>query len=88
MAPPHFAMFWADQVPRATPAPGVTVTVVAGALGPTVPPAPPPHSYASRPQSGVAIWIVRLVAGAGWRAGGRGPRAADEAPHSRAVRLQ
>jgi len=66
MAPPHFAMFWADRVPRATPAPGVAVTVVAGALGDAHPPAPPPHSYASRPESNVAIWIVRLAAGAGW----------------------
>jgi quercetin 2,3-dioxygenase len=66
MAPPHFAMFWADKVPRASPVTGVTITVVAGTLGTIVPPAPPPHSYASRPESDVAIWIVKLAAGASW----------------------
>ncbi len=66
MAPPHFAMFWADAVPVATPAPGVRVTVVAGALGDTVPPAPPPRSYASKAGSDVAIWVMALEAGAAW----------------------
>ena len=32
MAAPHFAMFWDGDVPRAAPAAGVTVTLVAGAL--------------------------------------------------------
>ncbi len=66
MAPPHFAMFWADQVPIVSPAEGVSVTVVAGALGDTKPPSPPPHSYASRVDSDVAIWLVRLAAGTSW----------------------
>jgi len=66
MAPPYFAMFWADTVPVARPAAGVEVTVVAGALGDVRPPAPPPHSYASRPESDVAIWTIRMEAGAAW----------------------
>ncbi|MBK8322871.1 MAG: pirin family protein [Betaproteobacteria bacterium] len=66
MAPPYFAMFWADTVPRAYPVAGVEVTVVAGALGDVRPPAPPPHSYASRPESDVAIWTIRMEAGARW----------------------
>ena len=66
MAPPFFAMFWADTVPLARPAQGVEVTVVAGALGDSRPPAPPPHSYASRPGSDVAIWSIRMEAGAAW----------------------
>ena len=32
MAPPHFTMFWADAVPTVSPAAGVSVTLVAGAL--------------------------------------------------------
>ena len=63
MAPPHFAMFWADTVPVLSPSPGATVTVVAGRFGDTVPPAPPPRSYASRPGSDVAIWTIQLAAG-------------------------
>ena len=66
MAPPHFTMFWADSVPRLAPVPGVEITVVAGVLAAVTPPAPPPHSYASRPGSDVAIWVINLAAGASW----------------------
>ncbi|MGE0358107.1 MAG: pirin family protein [Burkholderiales bacterium] len=66
MAPPYFAMFWADEVPIVSPAAGVSVTVVAGALGEVKPPSPPPHSYASRTGSDVAIWLVRLAKGSSW----------------------
>ena len=66
MAPPHFAMFWADEVPTVSPAAGVSVTLVAGALDGVAPPSPPPHSYASNPESDVAIWTIRLAPGASW----------------------
>ncbi len=66
MAPPYFAMFWADQVPIVSPAAGVSVTVVAGDLGEVKPPPPPPHSYAARSGSDVAIWLVRLAKGSSW----------------------
>ncbi len=66
MAPPHFSMFWADAVPTVSPAPGVLVTLVAGALGDVSPPAPPPRSYASKRESDVAIWTLRLAPGAAW----------------------
>ncbi|HEY1554807.1 MAG TPA: pirin family protein [Kofleriaceae bacterium] len=46
--------------------PGVAVTVVAGALGEQRPPAPPPDSWAARADSDVAIWSIRLAAGASW----------------------
>jgi len=68
MAEPHFTMLWNHQVPRVAPAKseGVEVTVVAGALLGNKPPAPPPKSWASRPDSDVAIWMIRLAAGAKW----------------------
>jgi redox-sensitive bicupin YhaK (pirin superfamily) len=66
MAPPHFKMFWADAVPTVSPASGASVTLVAGALDGVAPPAPPPHSYASKAESDVAIWTIRLAAGASW----------------------
>ena len=66
MAPPHFTMFWADSVPRLAPVPGVEITVVAGALDGVTPPAPPPHSYASRAGSDVAIWVIDMAAGTSW----------------------
>ncbi|NDY92082.1 pirin family protein [Ideonella livida] len=66
-APPHFTMFWAEQIPRLL-APGVTVTVVAGALpgasGAPLP--PPPDSWAAQPEADVAIWTVRLAPDARW----------------------
>lgn len=70
MCEPHFTMFWDANVPRVRAqdeAGRVTeVTVVAGALGEARPPAPPPHSWASRPESDLAIWTLRMDGGARW----------------------
>ncbi len=69
-AEPHFSMLWAEQVPvvQSVDAAGrvTEVTVAAGALGDAVPPPPPPRSWASRPDSDVAIWRIRMQAGATW----------------------
>lgn len=62
---PHFAMLWGKDLPRQV-TDGVEVTVVAGRLGDSVPPSPPPHSWAARPESDVAIWSIRLAPGATW----------------------
>jgi redox-sensitive bicupin YhaK (pirin superfamily) len=70
MVPPHFTMLWDHTIPRhvATDAAGrtTTVTVVAGRLEGAAPPSPPHHSYASRPDSDLAIWTLRMDAGATW----------------------
>lgn len=70
LAPPHFAMLWSGDVPRvvATDARGkkTEITVVAGSLEGKSPPAPPPRSWASRPDAEVAIWSIRLEPGARW----------------------
>ena len=69
-------MLWDEDIPRLRVTDdgdsGVEVTVIAGALeGPdaltTGPPAPPPRSWASRPDADVAIWHVRLDPGARWQ---------------------
>ena len=44
----------------------VTITVMAGALDGLKPLAPPPHSWAARPEADVAIWSIALDAGASW----------------------
>ncbi|MEO6774895.1 MAG: pirin family protein [Kofleriaceae bacterium] len=62
---PHFTMLWEPSIPRVE-APGVLVRVVAGSLGDATPPAPPPSSWASRPEADLAIWTVKLAAGASW----------------------
>lgn len=66
MAEPHFTMLWDADIPKLQPAQGVDVTVIAGSLDGHVPPAPPPRSWASRPESDVAIWHVVLGPGASW----------------------
>ena len=65
---PHFTMLWGEEIPqrRFTDDAGRTteVTVVAGELDGSRAPAPPPRSWASRPDTNVAIWSIRLSAGA------------------------
>jgi len=75
MVEPHFTMFWGADIPRlrATDGQGrsTDVSVVAGALpvpqGEAVQPlAPPPDSWAAEADADVAIWTLRLDAGAQW----------------------
>jgi hypothetical protein len=72
MSSPHFSMLWAEDIP-VVEEDGAEITVVAGTYRGHVPPAPPPHSWASKPGADVAIWRVAIGAGATWVA----PRAAD-----------
>ncbi|WNG24660.1 pirin family protein [Cystobacter fuscus] len=69
-APPHFSMLWSQDIPRLsfTDAAGrrTEVTVAAGELEGRRAPPPPPRSWASRPDTDVAIWTVRLEPGATW----------------------
>jgi hypothetical protein len=69
-AEPHFAMLWDSDTPRVRHTDGggnvTEVTVIAGALEGSVPPAPPPRSWASRPEADVAIWHINMAAGARW----------------------
>jgi redox-sensitive bicupin YhaK (pirin superfamily) len=65
---PHFAMLWSESVPKhvARDAAGraTEVTVIAGQLGEAKPPAPPPKSWAARPDADVAIWTIKMAPGA------------------------
>jgi len=65
MVEPHFTMFWDPDVPRVA-GDGVTVTVIAGALGDARPPSPPPASWASRAEADLAIWHLVIDEGASW----------------------
>jgi redox-sensitive bicupin YhaK (pirin superfamily) len=70
MVEPHFSMLWADDIPRLVVSdagdPTVEVTVIAGELAGARPPAPPPASWASRPEADVAIWHIVLEPGSSW----------------------
>jgi len=57
---PHFTMLWDKDVPRYEKD-GAFVTVVAGRLDDVQPPKAPPRSWASRPDTAVAIWTIKLA---------------------------
>src|SRR4029079_14871027 len=67
---PHFVMLWSEDMPLCTFVDGAKrtteVSVVAGQLDGKRAPAPPPHSWAARPTSDVAIWTIRMQKGASW----------------------
>jgi redox-sensitive bicupin YhaK (pirin superfamily) len=70
LAPPHFAMLWEREIPRHhfqdAVGRSIEVTTFAGALEGKQPPPPPPKSWAARPDTDVAIWTLKLEAGAAW----------------------
>ena len=70
MAPAHFTMLWDQTIPRVrytNPAGRLTeVTVIAGSIEGVAPPHPPPNSWAARLDRDVAIWHIRMDAGASW----------------------
>ncbi|MEO7331707.1 MAG: pirin family protein [Minicystis sp.] len=67
---PHFTMLWDHVIPRhiAHDAERRTtlVTVVAGKIGEAEGPTPPPKSWASHAEADVAIWTIKMDAGAQW----------------------
>jgi redox-sensitive bicupin YhaK (pirin superfamily) len=70
MVEPHFTMLWSQDIPtrRFTDEAGraTEVTAIAGRLDDAQPPLPPPHSWAARPDTDVAIWTIKLAPGARW----------------------
>jgi redox-sensitive bicupin YhaK (pirin superfamily) len=64
MVDAYFGMLWSEAIPTVSPAPGVSIDAIAGRLGGSGPPSPPPDSWASRPDTDFAIWLIRLAAGA------------------------
>lgn len=70
LAEPHFTMLWSESVPvhteRDSLGHSTEVTLVAGSLGESRAPAPPPQSWAARPDSDVAIWTLRMDPEAEW----------------------
>lgn len=67
---PHFTMFWSESIPTCRfedeGGRAVEVTLVAGDLGDARAPAPPPGSWAADPAHAVAVWSLKLEAGARW----------------------
>jgi redox-sensitive bicupin YhaK (pirin superfamily) len=70
MADPHFSMTWDEHRPRVhhvdESGRESIISLVAGNYEGELAPAPPPRSWASRPESGVVIWHVTMQPGAIW----------------------
>jgi redox-sensitive bicupin YhaK (pirin superfamily) len=68
MVPSYFTMLWHERIPRITVRDAndrsIDITVGAGTWAGQRPPAPPPNSWASRPESDLAIWTLRMDSGA------------------------
>jgi redox-sensitive bicupin YhaK (pirin superfamily) len=68
---PHFSMLWKSAIPRRTlrdsSGKQSELCVIAGQYADLSPLAPPPDSWASRESSHVAIWTLKLDAGARFR---------------------
>lgn len=63
MANPYFEMLWQEAIPRWVNTDGgaqVEVEVIAGTWNEIKPLSPPPHSYASRTESELAIWHILM----------------------------
>jgi quercetin 2,3-dioxygenase len=70
MVDPHFTMSWDQVIPRhvSRDRRGATteLRVVAGRTAGLVAAPPPPHSWAARTDSDVAIWTIKMSPGARW----------------------
>jgi quercetin 2,3-dioxygenase len=66
MVDPHFGMLWSEAIPSVSPATGVSLEAIAGRLGSATPPAPPPDSWASQPDTDFAIWLIRMAPGSSY----------------------
>jgi redox-sensitive bicupin YhaK (pirin superfamily) len=68
MVDPYFSMLWSHTIPKHTARDGAgratELTVVAGRYQDLKVSPPPPNSWASRPNSDVAIWTLKLAPGA------------------------
>ncbi len=81
MVEPHFTMFWREDIAHVlqqdAQGNAIEVTCVAGKLGDARGLPPPPDSWASQPDSDLAIWTIKMQPGARWTlpaATGKGTR--------------
>jgi len=64
MVDPYYSMLWGKDLPQVLESDGFAVTVIAGEFGGEQAPTPPPDSWAAQAGSDVAIWHLKLDAGA------------------------
>lgn len=70
MVEPHYTMLWREMIPNVTrtDANGKTlnIEVIAGTVAGVTAAAPPPNSWAADPLNEVAVWNIKMQAGAQW----------------------
>lgn len=70
MDEPYFTMLWADDVPKVEVVDDaghrMVLTVIAGPVAGVTPPPPPPSSWASSPDSDLAVWHLAFEPGSSW----------------------
>lgn len=65
MAKPHFKMFWSEKIPQLILNSGnVQLSLIAGEYDGVKALVPPPDSWASREESEIAVWLVKIKNGA------------------------
>ncbi len=71
MVAPHFAMLWGDSIPTYSHKDSndrtTNVRVIAGKIKNIQAPPPAPNSWAANPANEVAIWTIKMEAGASWK---------------------
>jgi len=67
---PHYKMLWADEIPivksNDTQGRSTEITIIAGKFEDATAPDPAPDSWAASSDNDVAIWIIKMNAGAHW----------------------
>lgn len=64
MAKPHFTMFWSENIPNLSLDNGnVSLSLIAGEYNGVKSNSPPPDSWASKPESEIAVWLVKMKKG-------------------------
>ncbi len=70
MVEPHFKMFWKDAIPvfehKDASGKKTSVEIMAGKIGDKAAPTPPPNSWAADASNEVAVWNIKMEAGAIW----------------------
>ena len=68
---PHFKMLWSEDIPlvqiQDENGKSVEINVIAGSVGNVTALDPAPDSWAAEPENEVAIWTIKMEAGAQWK---------------------
>jgi len=68
---PSYKMLWKEDIPIVSlsdqAGKSTEITIIAGPIGDALAPAPTPDSWAAKAENEVAIWLIKMEAGAEWK---------------------